>query len=74
MSALIGIGIIGLLFGAGVLISPNAVRDWSKQFDKLIITLDESITRYRFSTGIISLAIGASALFLSYYVKVKYGG
>jgi len=67
------VGIVSLAFGISVLLAPDFVRECSKRMDKVLVVLDEKISDYRLSIGIVSLAVGISALFLVYYLKAKYG-
>ncbi|MBL7069568.1 MAG: hypothetical protein ISS34_06895 [Candidatus Omnitrophica bacterium] len=67
------VGIISLAFGISLLLVPDFVRECSRKMDKVLVVLDEKISDYRVSIGIVSLAVGIAALFLVYYLKAKYG-
>ncbi len=50
-----------------ILAVPGTVKRWSKAMDKVLVSTDEKIEKYKVSVGIISTAVGIVALFLVYY-------
>ena len=61
------VGIVALVFGILILAVPGTVKRWSKAMDKVLVSTDEKIEKYKVSVGIISTAVGIVALFLVYY-------